>query len=142
MEKELQKELKEKPKTNFQLFINGKKINLGNGNVKVIKKNKESLPSKSIKLLEFSKENQKKFANLEKHEPATNVRRLADRLIFEIEMPGVKSQSEISIKKLENSIEVKAITKNKAYFKIIQVNFPVLDYSLEKEKLILELGAK
>ena len=89
-----------------------------------------------------SKENQKKFTNLEKHEPATNVRRLADRVIYEVEMPGVKSVSDISIKKLENSIELKAIARNKAYFKIIQVNFPVIDYSMENERLILELGTK
>ncbi len=44
--------------------------------------------------------------------------------------------------KLENSIEIKAITKDKAYFKIIPLNLPIINYNILKEKLILEFGVK
>ena len=57
-------------------------------------------------------------------------------------MPGVKSIKEISIRKLEKSIEIRAVSKDKAYSKIIPVNLPILDYELEKGKLILELETK
>ena len=91
---------------------------------------------------QFSKENIKKFAELPKEEPKTNIRRLADRVNYEIEIPGVKSLKEISVIRLETSIEIKAISKNKAYFKRIPLNFPITNYTFSEEKLILEFGIK
>lgn len=43
---------------------------------------------------------------------------------------------------LEKSIELKALSKKKAYKKVIQIDFPIQGYKLSKEKLILELGVK
>ena len=43
---------------------------------------------------------------------------------------------------LEKSIELKDISKKKAYKKIIQIDFPIQKYKLSKEKLVLELGVK
>ena len=57
-------------------------------------------------------------------------------------MPGIKSIKDISIIKLENSIELKAISKNKAYFKLIPINLPITNYGILKERLILEFGVK
>ena len=142
MEKEMQKEIQNtKPKTNLQLYINGKKVNLGHGNIKIVKKEKKQ-PKTLMPTNVFSKENQKRFANLPKEEPKTNVRRLSDRIIFDINMPEVKSMKDISITKLESSIEIKAIAKDKAYYKIIQVGLSLIDYYLDQGKLILELETK
>jgi HSP20 family molecular chaperone IbpA len=90
----------------------------------------------------FTKEKIKKLASLEREEPQTNIRRLSNRVVYEIEMPGVKSLDDISIIKLENSIEIKALSKNKAYVKIIPINLPITNYNLSEGKLILELGIK
>ena len=84
----------------------------------------------------------RKFLTEIKKEPKTNVKRLSNTVIYEINMPGVKSLDDISIVKLENSIEIKAVAKDKAYFKLIPVNLAILDYELERGKLILELEAK
>lgn len=54
-------------------------------------------------------------------------------------MPEVKSFKDILINKLENSIEIKAIGKTKAYFKIIPINIPIISQRLFQGKLILEL---
>jgi HSP20 family molecular chaperone IbpA len=97
---------------------------------------------KQIKQNIFTKEKIKEFTGLEREEPKTNVRRLSNKVIYELEMPGVKSMSDISIIKLENSIEIKAISKKKAYSKIIPINLPVINYALSEGKLILELGIK
>ncbi len=91
---------------------------------------------------QFSKENAKKFVSLSKKEPKTNIRRLSNRVIYEMEIPSVKSLKDISIIKLENSIEIKAIGKNKAYFKRIPVNLPIINYDLSEGKLILEFNLK
>lgn len=145
LEKELQKNSKETqimPKTNLQLYINGKKINIGVQPKKIIKKPQVKNQIKEIPSNYFSKEDLKKFSNLKKEDPKTSVRRLSDRIIYNIEMPDVKSVKDISIVALENSIEIKAIGKNKAYYKVIKIGLPILDYYLDKEKLILELGMK
>lgn len=104
-------------------------------------KTQEKIKDK-IKQNSFTKEKIKKFAKLKREEPKTNIRRLSNKVIYEIEMPEVKSISDISITKLENSIEIKAISEKKAYTKIIPINLPVIDYSLSEGRLILELGIK
>jgi HSP20 family molecular chaperone IbpA len=90
----------------------------------------------------FTKEKIKKLASLKREEPRTNIRRLSNRVIYEIEIPGVKSLEDISIIKLENSIEIKAISKDKAYVKVIPINLPITNYNLSEGKLVLELGVK
>lgn len=125
-------------KRNFQLYINGKKINL-NSNETPIKNTNKKTKIKSIKL---PKNILKNFAKLPKHSPETSIRRLSDKIIYEIKMPGVSSLNNISITKLENSIEIKAIGKNKAYYKVIKIELPIIYYNLERGKLILELPAK
>jgi HSP20 family molecular chaperone IbpA len=95
-----------------------------------------------IKQDTFTKEKIKKFASLKREEPKTDIRRLSNKMIYEIEMPGVKSLEDISIIKLENSIEIKAVAKNKSYLKNIPINLPIINYNLSEGKLILELAIK
>jgi len=147
LEKEMQREMNKKdhqPRTNFQLFINGKKANLDNFNNLnfPVQKQKINKKIKEIKSVHFSKDKLKKFSKLKKEEPKTNIRRLADKVIYEINIPETSSINDVSIIKLENSIEIKAVAKNKAYFKVIPINFPVTDYDFLKGKLILEMDAR
>ena len=138
LEREMQKEIKRKnfqPKIDYKMFIDGKRINLDYENPKIIKKQKKEIPSS-----ELPQGNWKKFSELPKKEPSTNVRRFSDKVIYEIYMPGVKSEKDLSIIKLENNIEIKGVSKNKAYEKLIPMNSPITDYNLSQGKLILELG--
>lgn len=90
----------------------------------------------------LSKESLKKISKLPKQTPSTNIRRLSDKVIYEINMPNVKSIGDISIIRLENSIEIKALAKNKAYSKLIPMNLPIINYEFSKGKLTLELSVK
>jgi len=145
LEKEMQKEIKEKkdiqPRTNFELFINGKRVT-----PKEMKVTKRPIKEKTIKeeisLNTFSQKSLKKFSNLPKVEPSTNIRRLSNKVIYEIKIPSIKSIKDVSIIRLENSIEIKAVSNNKAYFKLIPISLPITDYKLSKGRLILELDAK
>ncbi len=141
LEKEMQKSMTQDSftKTNVELYVNGKKINPEN--IKVIKKPIQETKKKTIQN-DFSKEALKNFSNLPKEEPSTNVRRLSNKVIYEINIPGVKSVKDISIVKLENSIEIKAVAKDKAYAKVIAIDLPLKEYKLENEKLVLELETK
>ena len=138
LEKEMQKEINQnqfKPKSNMQLFINGKKIDLSEMHPQKIPVKKEK---KKIKSLHFSQSNQEKFASLSQKEPKTSMKRLDDKIIYEINLPKVDSIKNISIINLENSIEIKAISKNTAYFKSIPINLELTNYEFSKEKLVLE----
>lgn len=144
--KEMKKELKRKnhghmnPRTNFQLFINGKRMDSPQTNYPVqqkIKKQKKEISSNNL-----PQNHLKKFSKLPKNNPKTNVRRFSDKVIYEINIPGVKSIKDISIIKLENNIEIKAVAKDKAYNKLIPINFPITDYNFSRGKLILELDSK
>jgi HSP20 family molecular chaperone IbpA len=52
-------------------------------------------------------------------EPKTEIRSLGDRVVVEMELPDVKSESDIRINQLQSSVEVRARAGDKAYFKII-----------------------
>ena len=52
-------------------------------------------------------------------EPKNNIKTQENRVKVDVELRGVKSLDDITVTELENSIEVKASTKEKAYFKIL-----------------------
>ena len=86
------------------------------------------------------KEQIKKFSKLPKKEPKTNLKRIANSISYEIEIPEVESFEDVSILPLENSIEIKALAKKKAYSKSIQIGLPIIDYSFSKGLLTLEFN--
>jgi len=103
-----------------------------------VRKEKEE----TIKRPEYDEEKAKKLAKLPRQEAESKVRRFSGKVVYEIDLPGVKKQEDVVINELENSIEIKAFTKDKAYFKFLPVALPLIKYKLAKEKLILELGEK
>jgi HSP20 family molecular chaperone IbpA len=127
--------------------MNGISISISSGKntppqIKMQNPKEAKTPKILHKSKSFSEKSKKNFIKTEKEEPKTNIRRLGDKVIYELELPGIKSLDEVSFVKLENSIEIKAATKKNAYEKIIQIGMPISHYSLEDEKLILELEAK
>ncbi len=150
LEKEMKKGVEEqntqKTNTNFELFINGKRVNPQN-----IKVTKRPMVQKPIQIKEnqiretnqrFTKQKTEKFGKLPKKSPLTNVRRFSNKVVYEVLIPGVASIEDISITKLENSIEIRAIAKDKAYEKIIPIALPIISKNLSKGKLTLELKAQ
>ncbi len=105
-------------------------------------KEKKGRKRNEAKLLQLPSTNSKKFLGLPKEEPTTNIRRFSDKIIYEINMPGVKSIEDISISQLEKSIEIKALGEDKVFNKIIPLNLPIKKYNFSKKKLILEFDAK
>jgi HSP20 family molecular chaperone IbpA len=119
----------------IQFFVNGKRVFSNNENPRI--KERASKVKKSI-----SKEKAEQFAKLPKKEPVYKMRRMGEKIIYELEVPGVENIEDILINQLENSIEIKALSKNKVYSKIINLNLPIIRYVLDNGNLILELQAK
>ena len=115
------------------------KLNMSSGNVGSQMATKEG---RVFALPKISDEDFDKAKGFSKKEPSANVRRLSDRIIYEIEMPGVASIDKVNLSVLEEGIEVKAIGDRTVYQKFIDVVLPLKKYELEKDLLTLELGLK
>jgi len=102
------------------------------------KQTREIKPEK----LNISEEQARTISKLPKKEAKTSVRRMSNKIIYEITLPGINNLKDILINKLESSTEIRAFTKDTAYFKILPVNFPITHYSLEKDKLIIEFSQR
>ncbi|MEM4648056.1 MAG: hypothetical protein QXO12_01975 [Candidatus Pacearchaeota archaeon] len=109
--------------------------NQGIPNIDIIKPEKKEIKEEKIKRIKD--ESLKNIEKLPREEAKYKIKRLGNVIIYEINLPGVKSLDDIEIKKLENSIEIKAIGKDKVYFKLIPINLPIYKYELKKEKLII-----
>lgn len=73
-------------------------------------------------------------------EPVTNVRRMGESVVMEIKLPGIGGMNEIRVHDLESSVEVRARTGDKAYFKILTKPeaFKLADKKFGNEVLFLE----
>lgn len=132
LEKEM-KNMEKTPKSNFRLMINGKEIQIN-------RQKKPREPARRIIKREFGKEQLKKILELPKKEPKTSLKRFGDKIIYELEMPEVKSLNDVFINNLENGIEIKAIGESEIYFKTIPLNMQIVNHELSEGKLILEFG--
>jgi HSP20 family molecular chaperone IbpA len=126
------------PNLNIQFFVNGKKVFPQQPNMQEMQ---NPVPQK-VKVNKMSQEKLQMFSKLKKVEPNSNVKRFGNKIIYELNVPGVNNIEDILINRLENSIEIKALAKDKSYSKIINVNLPIIRYGLDNGNLILELQGK
>jgi HSP20 family molecular chaperone IbpA len=75
-------------------------------------------------------------------EPKTLIEKEEGKLILRVKLPGVTSEEDIDIKRMAESIEIRAYTKDMAYFTLfcIPSNSKILSKRLEKEELVIEVG--
>jgi HSP20 family molecular chaperone IbpA len=76
-------------------------------------------------------------------EPETTISRLNNLLTVTVKLPEVRSLNDIDIHDYSNSIEIRAFSKDKGYFKIVNVpeNFSLANKLFENGKLILTFSA-
>ena len=125
----------------IRFMVNGKEIPIRQINKNEMPRQQKQEPQKQIPP-QLSNEQSKQLAKLPRKEPKTKMKRFSSKLIYELEVPGVENLKDIIINKLENSIEIKAISSKTVYSKTININLPILRYSLNDGSLILELQAK
>ena len=124
---------KHNPSLNVQFFVNGERIMNENPHnhqqpVKITNK--------------VSKDKLKKFSNLPKLEPKSKIKRISDKVIYELDVPGVNNIEDVIINQLESSIEIKALSKDKVYSKNLNINLPILRYHLTGNNLIIEMQGR
>ncbi|MBU0898873.1 MAG: zinc ribbon domain-containing protein [Nanoarchaeota archaeon] len=75
-------------------------------------------------------------------EPKANITTTPVNVTVEVELPKVKNLDDIEVRDLENSIEIKAVSGDKAYFKILTkpAHFKLKKKDFEKSVLHLEFA--
>jgi len=74
-------------------------------------------------------------------EPEARIRRLGSVLEVIMELPGVKSLSDVSVTVMSESLEVKAVAGAKGYFKVVSIprGYELIDKSIHNSVLSLKL---
>lgn len=121
---------------NVQFFVNGKRVPI-NQPVR-----QQAQPQQVMQRPTPSPEKLKQFAKLPKQEAESTIKRLSGKIIYEISVPGVNNIEDVLINQLETSIEIKALSKEKVYTKIINLKLPIVSYGLDNDNLILEFQGK
>jgi predicted RNA-binding Zn-ribbon protein involved in translation (DUF1610 family) len=122
-------------KANVQTFPNGIKIRIGPP-----QKNQSSSPKSKRKSITESQI--KKMNSLPRASAKTSIKRLSDKVVYELSTYGINSTDDIFVSKLESGYEVKAIGEKKVYVNTIPINLPLTRFILDKNKLSVEFNAK
>lgn len=114
---------------NSQLQSMGMKI-MPSGNKQPEKKDIKEKPKKNFPVPKVTEE------------PKTDIKQLGNGVTVDMEIPGVKEENDIEITELENSVEVRAIAGDKAFFKILTLpeQFGLAKSEFKKGKLHLEFS--
>ena len=94
---------------------------------------------KVVDMPEVSEAENSRRIGLPKVEGESRIKRLGDTIIYEIETPGIKNKDNVVLTELATGLEVKAYSKDKCYVKFIPLKVEVVEYYVEKEKVIVEL---
>src|SRR3989338_4157651 len=125
---------KEFGKTEVQSFPNWIRIKIGPANLDP-KKNQKGSFKKQI-----SQQQLDKMYTLPRIEAKSKVTRLSDKIIYELNAPGIQSPQDIFVSKLESGYEIKAIADKKIYVNSLPINLPLLTLSMNNNKLIIEFA--
>ncbi|MEK6856072.1 MAG: hypothetical protein AABX66_02860 [Nanoarchaeota archaeon] len=115
---------------------NGISIKISSGNKVPKKRYQEVKPLKTS----ITQEQINKMTNLPRATAKTKVRRLSDKVIYDLDIHGVENIKDIFVSKLESGYEVKAIGKGKVYTNSLPINLPLLQYSFNESGVSLEFA--
>ncbi len=82
----------------------------------------------------------KRMEGLPRVEAKSSVRRLSDKIVYELGASGIESPEDVFISKLESGYEVKAIGKKKVYVNSLPVDLPLKGIRIDGKTLSVEFG--
>lgn len=97
------------------------------------------LPHGNDLIEEVSEDERIRRSGLKRVEAKSTIRRLPEGIIYEIKAPGVKSKKDVVITKLEQSMELKAYSKDRCYVKTIPMKVEVIGISVKDDTVFLKL---
>jgi len=115
-------------------YPNGIRVKIG-PSTPTRRKSEKSLFNKQI-----SEKQLERMSSLPRIEAVTKVKRLNDKIVYELNTPGIESADDIFISKLESGYEIKVIGEKKVYVNSLPINLPLMSLSMNKEKLFVEFS--
>ena len=136
--KQLEKQMGNIDFNNNQKMPKGIKIQIARG-FPQMKQVVREVPQKKETLLKVSDKENERRRILPKVDAESKIRRIADTVIYEIKAPGIQKKENVVLTELATGLEIRAYSKNKCYVKFIPLKVEVLEYYVEKEKVIVEI---
>jgi hypothetical protein len=96
-------------------------------------------PRRNPPIQEISTKEMDRRNKLPRVEIDSKMKRLADRIIYEMNTPGVESKGDVVLGELATGLEIRAYSKDKCYVKFIPLKVEVIGYYLKDETLFVEL---
>lgn len=125
-------QFKDAEKTEIKTFPNGIRIKVG------MPAAESENPKPMPKLKELNEEQIAKISSLPKSQAKTSVRRINNKVIYELNTPGVESVKDVFASRTESGYEIKAIGKRKIYLNRVPVSLNLEKLSVINNKLFLE----
>lgn len=132
LDKQFKQYEKEFEKTEIRSSPNGIKIRIGQP-IQVKRTANKGVFKKPI-----SEEQLERMTSLPRTKAETKIKRLGDKVIYELSTPGIESPQDVFISKLESGYEIKAIGNKKIYVNSLPVNLPIKSVSIDNNKLFVE----
>ncbi len=84
----------------------------------------------------------RRYRHLGVEEPPSRVESTREKMVLTVVLPGISSKTEVKVKKLSRSIEVRAYVGDKVYFKLFPIppGSRILSKRLEGGKYIIEIS--
>lgn len=90
----------------------------------------------------ITEEQMQKLIGLPKKDAKSKIKRIGDKVIYELAMPGVSSPEDVFISKLESGYEIKSLGKKNVYVSRLNVELPLKGIGLDKNSVLLEFSQK
>lgn len=119
---------------NLPKGINGIKITFGPPQ-KIHNKSPKEQSKKEI-----TEEQIDKMSKLPRAKAKTNIRRFHDKVVYELNAPGIASVDDVFVSKLETGYEIKAIGKSKVYVNSLPIDLPLKKYSIDEKNITFEFS--
>lgn len=145
--KNLDKQLKEQMKNMDPDFNNAEVKSFPNGiRIKVsgpqnVNQPKKVTTTNSSVNRSVGETQMKKMNTLPRAKARSNMKRVGDKLVYELTTPGVMSPEDVFVSKLESGYEIKAIGDKKVYVNSVPITLPMKKYTITKNKLLIEFNA-
>ena len=120
--------------TSIEHLPNGIKIKIG---IPQEAPKKQQKQRQSVRK-QITEEQIEKMASLPRAIAKASIRRLSDKLVYELSTPGIESTEDVFISKLETGYEIKAIGKKKVYVNSLPINLPLKGFAITDNKLLVE----
>jgi len=141
--KTLDKQMRHMDRAEVQNLPNGINIRFGVP-VKAVKQKaqpqQQEEESDELAPRDLTEDQVKRMTGMPRTEAKTQVRRLSDKILYELSMTGVASPEDVFISRLESGYEVKAIGKKKVYVNSLPVTLPLKSYEVSEKGLVVEFG--